>query len=262
MEFGATLKKRLCHWKQNIKPLIMKKNFNLMFLLGITLILASSCENPWYNCIRGNGDIEEELRSTGSFSAIESEGSFEVYVTIGPQTEVIVEAEENLLKHIETEVRNGRLTIDTRRNRCLKSTEPIRVFVTTPYVHELELDGSGLIDCNGIVNQNLEVDLNGSGDIFLGVNVEYLDADISGSGKIKLWGTAEETDLRISGSGQIEAFDLVSDEAFTTITGSGDIYVQVHDYLDVRITGSGNVYYKGNPEIHVDITGSGDLIQW
>ncbi|MCF8373755.1 MAG: DUF2807 domain-containing protein [Bacteroidales bacterium] len=241
----------------------MKKNKIVLFgLLAITLLLANSCEDPWFNCIRGNGDVSEELRNVGDFSAIDSEGDFEVFVSIGPTTDVVVEAESNLLDYIETDVRNGKLTIDTRRNRCLRNEEPMRIFITTPHLNDIELDGSGFIECEGIVSSFLNVDLNGSGDIRLGAEAEFIDADISGSGEIELWGTAHETEFKISGSGQIKSFDLISDKSFSTITGSGNIYVLAYDFLDVKITGSGNVYYKGNPGIHVNITGSGDLIHW
>ncbi len=233
-----------------------------LIVLVVSLFVFGSCENAWFNCIRGNGDVTEELRFVNDFTSIDSEGSFDVFVSIGPVTEIIVEAEENLLDYIDTYTRNDKLTIDTRRNRCIRNTEPIRIYITTQHLKKVELDGSGLIECDNIVGNYFEAELNGSGDIRLSLLVDYLDADISGSGEIAMWGSASETEYKISGSGKIDAFDLICDKSFCTIAGSGNIYVHPVDLLDVKITGSGNVYYLGSPSVHVVITGSGHLIHW
>ncbi len=71
---------------------------------------------------------------------------------------------------------------------------------------------------------------------------------LTGSGEIELWGIAQVGDLNISGSGKIKALHLEQDECSASITGSGDMYVFVYDYLDVNITGSGNIFYRGNPQ--------------
>jgi hypothetical protein len=87
-----------------------------------------------------------------------------------------------------------------------------------------------------------------------------MDASLAGSGEIELWGIVGEGDLDISGSGKIKAFHLEQDKCHVSITGSGDMYVFVYDYLDAYISGSGNIYYRGNPLIDVKITGTGSLI--
>jgi hypothetical protein len=66
--------------------------------------------------------------------------------------------------------------------------------------------------------------------------------------------------LNISGSGKIKALHLEQDECSASISGSGDMYVFVYDFLDANITGSGNIFYRGNPRINVKISGSGSLI--
>lgn len=240
----------------------MTKQINQVITLFTLLVLFSSCTDTWMNCIRGNNDVEEDYRSINNFDEIEVDGSFDVYVTIGPVTEVVVEAEENLLDYIETKVHDGKLEIDTRRNRCIRNNEPMRIYVTTPSLDRIELDGSGMIECEGVVADMLEVNLDGSGDIFVDVIAEYVEADISGSGEIELDGFAEEVDFKISGSGEINALDLQTEEAFTTITGSGDIFVHVLELLDIKITGSGDVYYTGNPVVNTIITGSGSVHHW
>ena len=74
------------------------------------------------------------------------------------------------------------------------------------------------------------------------------------------YGTSDIAWFNISGSGAVKAYDLELDECHAKISGSGDMYVNVHDLLDVIISGSGSVYYIGYPEIHTNISGSGKVI--
>jgi hypothetical protein len=240
----------------------MKKQFYFIITLALSILILNSCENSWMNCIRGDEDVTDEQRDVDAFHEIELDGSFDVYINIGQVTKVIVEAEENLIDYIETRVSNGRLEIDTRRNRCIRNNEPMRIYVSTPSLDKIELNGSGKIECTGLATDMLEIDLDGSGDIFVDLDAEFIDADISGSGEIEFEGFAEEVDFRISGSGEINALDLLVHEAFATISGSGDMYLHVLELLDIKITGSGDVYYNGNPIVNSTITGSGNVHHW
>ncbi|HBS87346.1 MAG: hypothetical protein A2W91_14095 [Bacteroidetes bacterium GWF2_38_335] len=222
-------------------------------------ILFTACF-PFDHCLDGNGTVVTEERFAGSFDKISCDGSFEVYVTQGDEFEITVEAEENLLEYIETEVSGSTLHIDTRRNRCIDPHRTVKVFVTAPLIREIELDGSGLIDASGIIGEQLKIELDGSGDIYADAGVDYMQAKISGSGNIFLEGDCLESDLEISGSGKIKAYDFDQQTCFATISGSGDMYLHVDDLLDIKISGSGNIYYIGYPEINTSISGSGSVI--
>jgi uncharacterized protein (AIM24 family) len=87
-----------------------------------------------------------------------------------------------------------------------------------------------------------------------------VDVRLTGSGKVLLEGDAVNAVYSLSSSGKIDALDLVVSQAKVTVSGSGKVYVNATDYLDVTITASGDVLYRGNPEeIVTRITGSGSL---
>jgi hypothetical protein len=87
------------------------------------------------------------------------------------------------------------------------------------------------------------------------------DIRISGSGNIYLIGESSSGSFSISGSGQIKSSGFSQYECLAKISGSGDMFLNVSDFLDVTIAGSGSVYYIGDPSINVKITGSGQLIK-
>lgn len=257
-----------------------------LLLAGITVIsslILSSCEDWGVNCIRGNDHFISEERITPEFSGVEVSGSFDVTIDTGSETSVYVEADENLMDYIVTSVRGHKLVIETEHNKCLKSHNPISVYVTTPELYDVELNGSGSIDCGELTTSELDADIEGSGVIDLAyVNADEVTLNISGSGSIKGVidvyslkaevdgsgdiriddGTAHNADLNVNGSGRIRAENMDIDNCYVEINGSGDVYAFVYDLLDVTISGSGTMYYYGNPaEIVKKIYGSGRLVK-
>lgn len=238
----------------------MKTTTILLFSAALTgLLYFTSCTK--FHAIEGNHNVVTETRNLNSFSELRSEGSFDVYVIQDSEFYVKVEAEENLLPYIETDISGEELVIKTKDHRNLKNHSTIKLFVHTPSVNSLTLEGSGKIDCDSISENNLNIRLEGSGKIFLAqVNCNKIKTKISGSGEVEISGTANETDFDISGSGDIHSYNLLQDTCYADISGSGDMYINVVKFLDVKISGSGKVHYYGNPDVNTNITGSGAVI--
>lgn len=233
----------------------------LLFVLISSLLF--SCRNEYFDigCIFGNEKIESETRELNYFEGISMSGSFEVYLTQEDKSEILIETDENLFEHIKTRITGDILYVETKNSRCIRPSETIKVFISTPDIREINLSGSGIIVCDTLSSDKLYVRISGSGDVELNMDVEEFEANISGSGEMDLTGIASETDIRISGSGEINAKNLFQQACFIHISGSGDARVRVEEYLDVNISGSGSVYYYGSPEVNVSISGSGKMIK-
>jgi len=246
-----------------------------LFLL-MTGLMFTGCYDHWRH-VEGNYDVTTETRQYTAFDRVINEGSFDVYIIQDGLSEVMIEAESNLIPLIRTRIQGSALVIDTQDD--LRNNYPMKLYVHIADITEVKLSGSGLIHAENIVTGNFEASLSGSGDILvsgnaddvtcrisgsgsadLGLVCNGLEADISGSGEMEFWGTANNGDFHISGSGSIHAYDLILQECNATISGSGSMYLTVEDYLNVNISGSGNVYYMGSPVIETKITGSGSVI--
>jgi hypothetical protein len=149
-----------------------------------------------------------------------------------------VEAEDNILPLLTSEVRDGRLVLGAK-----ESISPTRDIVYTVTVINLEavaVSGSGSVVAVDVVASGFEVDINGSGI----VTPE---------------GASEHLDLSISGSGEFEGEDFVSATGTVSVSGSGDAVVDVTDDLAVDVSGSGTVRYIGDPAVSTSISGSGEI---
>lgn len=218
------------------------------------LFLMASC-----NCIEGEGPRLEEMRDVSYFDKIELRMSADVHLKQDSNLKVQIRAQENILKVLETKVDGGKLIIEPKGN-CIRTSGSIEVFISLPVLEALEVDGSGSFSSGGSFTlDNIDLEINGSGDIRLDLVANRIDTDISGSGGVWLSGTAQSHNIDINGSGNVKAFGLTSYRADVDVSGSGDCELQVHKKLDVRISGSGNVYYKGSPDIKTRVSGSGSV---
>lgn len=230
----------------------MKTKFFSLFILMCVNIASYGCAT-----IIGSGVLKSETRATEEFNGIELRGEANVYVTQGDVQEIRIEADDNLLSHITTTVKNGSLVIGNDAD--LKAKQPVSIYVTAKSFCMLELSGSGnVITMNKLKCDHMSLRLSGSGDLRANIDGKSMKAVLSGSGNMELRGSASETDIRLSGSGNVNAKELNTFSSLVNITGSGNSTIDVKNDLTVNISGSGNVYYVQDPEqITSKIAGSG-----
>lgn len=239
--------------------MINRINIILTGALIILPLLINSCGEP---CIEGNGTIRKETRIVDNFTSITMLGDFDVFVEQSSSYKIEVEGDENLLPYVLTENRSSsNLEIRNANNRCLRSSQPVKITIKTPDLTRITNAGSGNIYCDYIYNRHFDVILSGSGEIdCYKLDTEDLQVTLSGSGIITLNGKTISSDMLINGSGRIKAYEMDQDECYINIPGSGDAYVFVFDYLNVKIPGSGSVFFRGNPDLDYRIDGSGRVV--
>lgn len=213
--------------------------------------------------VQGSGKMSSETRALEGVSQVELASFGELTVLMGDKEEIVIEAEDNILPLITTNVTAGKLVISTRPNTSIGASQRVRYTLTVKSMDTLVLAGSGNIKVVGTLKgRDVTVKIAGSGDITIeDVQASDLFVDISGSGSVDVRGKADTLLAEINGSGSTNGSDLESRSAKAHIFGSGDIHVWVTEALDVIIDGSGNVEYFGNPSTLTQSTpGSGNII--
>lgn len=230
-------------------------------IVAIAALLFTSCERDYFDVVKGHGPIVSENRFTASYEEVALAIPADVYIVQGEDEGITIEAQDNVLDVIETEVRHGELKLKFEDGVIVKRFDPIKVYITTEDLSQITVSGSGNVyNDSPIVTNELRVRISGSGNVDLhDIDTPVMDAKISGSGKVYLEGITADLYLQISGSGDIYAFNLLTETADVTISGSGKTEVTVAHYLNAQISGSGDVYYRGHPDIDSRISGSGGL---
>ncbi|MBK7028174.1 MAG: DUF2807 domain-containing protein [Bacteroidales bacterium] len=231
----------------------------LFFGLFLILLATTSCSD--LQCIDGNNEMVKEKRIPGSgFDAITLSSDFSVFITHSKVDSIVIEAESNLIPKIITETRNNKLELRTAGDICLNPRKPLIIRIFTNQISELDISGSGNIQSDSIISDQLMLTISGSGSFKAPIYVKNLQTTIAGSGNVELWGKATKGELIISGAGNIDSYGLDMDSCRTSISGSGNNYVFVRDLLEATISGSGSVFYKGSPEVQSHVSGSGSVV--
>lgn len=189
-------------------------------------------------CTVGSGDVATEERDATGFTVVELQSSGRVIIQETGTDSVMIEAEDNILSMLTTDVVNGRLELGSRGS--FTSRRDIVYTITVADLEGVTISGSGSVDASGVTSDTFE-------------------AEISGSGSLDVSGTAASLVVRISGSGSFDGEDLEAMSGTVSISGSGSALVNVTDALSAVVSGSGSVSYLGSPTVTEEITGSGSV---
>jgi hypothetical protein len=241
----------------------MKKLFKSLLLCSLLFTTISNAQWNSKNRIKGNGILKTEKRVTANYDEIKVAGFFDVVLVSGPEGNITVEAEENLLQYIKIEVKGSVLSVFIDKNINLSTNKKLLITIPFESLDAVSLVGSGDITSkNTIKAKQFKSALSGSGNITLDIDAIDTEALVSGSGDLILRGKSQQLDTALSGSGDINTAELKTDNVTATVAGSGDVTVYCSNNLKATVAGSGDIFYKGNPKTkETKVTGSGAITQ-
>lgn len=189
--------------------------------------------------IVGDGQPASETRPIGPVSAVNADGAFVVTVKVGAAPGLKIEADQNLLPIVKTDVSNGRLDIYT--DQSYSSDGRIKVAITSPDVTDISASGSNRIDGEGLTGGDLAISLNGSNSAEL-------------SGKVS------SVTAQLSGSNHLSARELTATSANVTVNGSGSAAVNAQQKIVAEISGAGTILVYGDPKARsTRVNGAGKI---
>lgn len=207
--------------------------------------------------------VTEERREVSDFDQVSLEHTGELIIEQGEQESLVIEASDDLLPKLKSEVHNGRLELGLKHwydALSLLSPGPIRYRITLRSLRGLFISGAGKASTNAIHTDRMEIRVSGSGNITIPeLRAETLDIAISGTGKAHIGGAVRTQSIRFSGSGELDAAGLASQVVTIRISGAGTARVNAEESLDVSISGSGDVGYTGKPNLRQSISGVGRI---
>ena len=230
-------------------------------ILALMLISTTSNAQFYTKKIKGNGTVISKTRTVSNYHKIGVAGNFNIQLIKGEVGKLTIKADENLMEYIVTEVSKGKLKIKPKKGYKIRSRKNIEVIVPYQKMESVSLAGSGHITAKSTLKEeNLKLNIAGSGNINLPVATNSLKTSIAGSGNINLQGNTQNFKCSIAGSGNFNGHQLKAKIATISIAGSGTVRINAIDELHTKNVGSGSVYYYGNPRvIKTKSVGSGSV---
>jgi hypothetical protein len=233
------------------------KNKSTVYVSAIIFIMLAVAS--FTSLSMAGSTVKTEDRAVSGFNKLDIGGSFTVELTQGDKESLRVEADEDQLADVVTEVKDGTLRID-QKGKGWHNKGKVKIYLTFKDLESISSSGSMDLQGKGVMKfSKLELEMSGSAKVDMQLEANSVEVDLSGSSSIKLSGRGDNMDVEISGAGDLDAVDLACLEFELEISGSGDATVNVSKKLDVTISGSGSVSYKGNPDIKKSVSGVGSI---
>jgi len=233
------------------------KLLKVVGLLAVAVLLLSACN---ITAARGSGNVVTEERQVSGFDSVALSGVGRVIITQGDAESLTIETDDNLMRYIESEVRDGRLEIRIASDTIPIPSHSIIYRLGVVDLSEIDSSGAGSFEIGRLDADRLKIRLSGAGDIGIdSLNASDLEIQASGAGNIQAAGAVATQEIDLSGLGNYNAPDLESQTASVHISGAGNAVVWALDTLDVEISGAGNVEYFGSPQVTQDISGVGKV---
>lgn len=227
----------------------MKTTFNLLLLLILTI-------NPGIGTMAANYSSENtQQRDVQNFNAIAVSSGIKLYVSAGNEESVRVEASENIINDVITEVKGGTLHIYMRRKNMFNlfnwgTTGTVRAYVTANTLNGLKASsGSEVRSENTLKGNTLTLDVSSGGDVNLNLVYRDMEVDSSSGSKVKLSGRCKNLRAEASSGSIINAGNLESVNCQADASSGGNINLQVSDDIKARASSGGNIRYEGNPKV-------------
>lgn len=213
----------------------MKKIGLLIFISALVIgsIFANSMDfgrfsigSMFFNRVEGSGVLKTEKREVSDFSKIDGSGAINIEIVIQNDFNVEVEADDNLLQYIKTEVSGDTLKIYSEGRTSRKN--PVNVKIGMPSINDLEINGASKANALNVKSDELFLKANGASKITIGGEVKNLES-------------------RINGASTVDAENLKSENVEIKVNGASKATIFATNRLEANANGASRITYVGEP---------------
>ena len=216
-------------------------------LLVLIVQVFSSCTFAGPMGVKGSGKAISEERQISSFRGLDVSGGFEVILTQGQKQSLVLEADDNLMREIITEVRGGELNIYVRGS--VSPVTKMKAYLTFVQLEDIDISGAvKLFSEQKLSFDRLSIDGSGASKIDFSADMQSLKGDFSGASTITLSGNLNDLSIECSGASKLYLSDLLASTAKLELSGASYAEVNVSEKLRVDASGASYVRYKGDPK--------------
>ena len=240
----------------------------ITILITVMALSLAQCGKDDGTCISSTGKTITQDRSGLTYHYVEVYDNINLILTQDSvNTGIKVEAGENLIDGITTEIDNGRLVLKNANscNWLRRFDIPVNVYLNFTRLDTLIFRAAGNITCtNEWTNDSVLFNIiEGAGQANLKLNVFKSFLYIQyGTVTVYVTGFSQVTYISSRGYGPLHAENLNSKFTYASTFSPNDIFVNASVHLEVEIGNIGNAYYCGDPaEVSTNIYGGGRLIK-
>ncbi|MCH2223135.1 MAG: DUF2807 domain-containing protein [Crocinitomicaceae bacterium] len=214
----------------------------LFFVLLLTLI---GCQ-----AIEPSHKITSKTHKVNPFEKIRVSGAMKVDISFSSNEEVVIEAPENLHKHINVSVSSGELTLGMKSSTSIYGDSKIKVHIKAPSINSAVVSGASSVKLNeNYKGDSFDLNLSGASSFRGKISVSSSSIEMSGAASAEIKGKAAKVKANLSGASNLISHNFTVGALDIDLSGASNAELEVKSSLSVDASGASSFEYKGNPTI-------------
>ena len=190
---------------------------------------------------------KKETRSVSGFTGIDASSVFDITVTKGNTESLTIEADNEVMPYVRSEVRNGvlNLYIDNSNNN-MRNVKILKASVVMKNLDKVILSGACKLTADDLFTPDkFKGDCSGASKMSINVNTGQLSIDASGASKIQIKASVTgNTDLDVSGASKIQGELKATRVKFDSSGASSIELTGTAESIDIDTSGTANIMAK------------------
>ena len=214
--------------------------------------------------VHGSGNVVTEERQVKDFAGVELATIGKLYIQIGTVEKLEIEAEDNILPYLETEVDKGSLVIKVQKRVDLRPKEPIRYYLTVKKLERIVLSSAGDVEAPDINSERFTIISSSAGDLEMGdLETGFLKIRMSSAGDVSIGDVkARDIEVSISSAGDLSMEEVEVTSLEVQMSSAGDCRIErlKAESLDLSNSSAGTMIIREGQvkEQDISLSSAGD----
>jgi hypothetical protein len=225
----------------------MKTMKHLLYIL-IVLVAGISTQ-----ALAGNEN--SQTRSVRDFNAVKVSTGIQLYLSMDNRQAVRIEADDEIIEDVVTEVKDGTLHIYVRKNNIFKffnwgSKNTIKAYVSATELNSLDASSGAYIKSeNTLKGNSLTLDMSSGGGMTLDIVYKDIKMEGSSGANAKISGKAKNFKVSASSGSNIDARNLEAVNCEANASSGANISMVATGEITAHSSSGGSIRYSGNPDV-------------
>jgi hypothetical protein len=217
----------------------------VLVLIGITAFAIAAKMSINTNTIDGNGKSSSQTRQLEKFSKIDARGRVKIYLTQGANTQLKINADENLIPLVISEVEDGELKIKLK-NR-IRRGENVELYLTADSgLEEMKFASEATVETpEGLSGEKLKVESTAGAQARVKLRYKEVVSAAHAGGDLTLLGLSNIATFIFTSGGNIHAEDFKVEKGIAEGSSGGNATIKVDKELDIEVSSGANLNYSG-----------------
>lgn len=230
----------------------LKSSLFVICLLATVNVMAA---------VNGYGKVVKEERKVSGFKAISVHNAIHLYINQGAAEKVTVEAEEDIMHHLYTEVSGGVLKIGIKGS--VNNIGEMNVYVTLKEINSLETGSASKTECDGkIETGELKISTGSASSVKMDLSCDKLKIRSASASKIRISGTAKAITTESSSASSVDLSELKAETGEVEASSAASVKVQVTRDVDAKASSGAGITITGNPASRNSESSSGSSVRF